>query len=209
MELMSVAPTFMKPALALPLSARARASRGFTLIELMIVVVVIGILSSFAIPYFQRANARARRTELNVVLEKLHTYFINQYESNNTFVAPSSGCPIPLGNTSCFSAWNPDPGAAATGQPANWSNTRTGWNQIPFAFDGGLKLRYQYGITADPSGATPGSMTIVAVGDMPGLGSKFTVVGGGGAGNVMGNYQYTEVITGTYIAPAVELPSNF
>jgi type IV pilus assembly protein PilE len=208
METMSVDPMLPGPALALPRSTsalrRLRAGRGFTLIELMIVVTVIGILATFAIPYFQRATARARRAELQVVLEKLHVFFINQYENANTFVVPSSGC----ATLPCNSAWNPDPSAAPTGQPANWVSGRAGWNQIPFAFDGGLKLRYLYTVISDPSGATPGTMSITVVGDMPGLGSPFTV-NGGTSGNVTGNYQYTELISGSYIAPPVELPSGF
>ena len=200
MEPMSADSPLPQPALALPqqsqpsgLLRRLRTSRGFTLIEIMLVVVVIGILSTFAIPYFQRATARARRGELQVVLEKLHVYFINQYENNNSFATAQ----FPVG---FVSAWNPDT-STPTGQAGNWVVSRSGWQQIPFAFDGGLKMRYQYTVVSDPSGATSGTMTIVVEGDMPGLGPKI-------AGHT-GNYLFTETLTGPYIADPVELPNNF
>jgi prepilin-type N-terminal cleavage/methylation domain-containing protein len=48
-------------------------SRGFTLIELMIVVAIIGILAAIAIPNFVRFQARARQSEANTNLKSLFT----------------------------------------------------------------------------------------------------------------------------------------
>ncbi|WP_224368855.1 prepilin-type N-terminal cleavage/methylation domain-containing protein [Hyalangium versicolor] len=50
-----------------------RRRQGFTLIELMIVVAIIGILAAIAIPNFVRFQARARQSEVTTNLKSLFT----------------------------------------------------------------------------------------------------------------------------------------
>ncbi|MEO7161483.1 MAG: prepilin-type N-terminal cleavage/methylation domain-containing protein [Bdellovibrionia bacterium] len=48
-------------------------NRGFTLVELMVVVAIIGILSSVAIPSYQNAQSRSRQTEAKMNLGSLYS----------------------------------------------------------------------------------------------------------------------------------------
>ncbi len=79
----------------LPIAA-ARRSRGFTLIELMIVVAVIAVIVAFAYPSYvdhvrksRRAQAKADMVELAQLLERWHTVE-NTYEG---FAAPFERSP--------------------------------------------------------------------------------------------------------------------
>jgi type IV pilus assembly protein PilA len=47
--------------------------KGFTLVELMVVVAIIGILSTIAVPQFRKFQARAKQSEVRLVLGSIHT----------------------------------------------------------------------------------------------------------------------------------------
>jgi type IV pilus assembly protein PilA len=64
--------------------------KGFTLIELMIVVAIIGILAAVAIPAYQDYTAKAQATEAFILLDGLKTAIVDQVTNDST-----SGCTIP------------------------------------------------------------------------------------------------------------------
>lgn len=55
------------------LSKFHKSNKGFTLIELMIVVVIIGILAALAIPRFMRSTTKAKMSEARQLLKQIYT----------------------------------------------------------------------------------------------------------------------------------------
>jgi len=62
-----------------------RNSKGFTLIELMIVVVIIGILAALAIPRWWKANERAKQSEAKLILKQIFTNEETYRQANNAY----------------------------------------------------------------------------------------------------------------------------
>ncbi|OHX13655.1 pilin [Chromobacterium sphagni] len=69
---------------------RKQIQQGFTLIELMIVVAIVGILAAIAIPAYQDYTKRARVTEGLALADAAKTAVTEYYSSNNAFAASGS-----------------------------------------------------------------------------------------------------------------------
>ena len=79
-------------------------SKGFTLIELMIVVVIVGILAAMAIPRFMRAATKTKQSEAKLILKQIYinerTY--RQQSMVNSYYIPAG--PASAANPNALSA---------------------------------------------------------------------------------------------------------
>ena len=66
-------------------------SHGFTLIELMIVVVIIAFLAALAVPQYFKYQAKARQAEVAVMLASLHTAMQAYYAEHGEYTNVLSG----------------------------------------------------------------------------------------------------------------------
>jgi len=97
-----------------------RNRKGFTLIELMIVVVIIGVLASMAIPRFMRATSKAKMSEARQLLKQIYTMQHAYRLENDTYTCN---------------------GLTASSAAQNAFN--------PIGVEIGASARYSYAMTAD------------------------------------------------------------
>lgn len=143
-------------------------SGGFTLIELMVAVAIIGVLAAVAVPAFMRNARKAKTSEAQVNVRKLYgasrSYILEEHFLPGTGLLspqfPESEAATPLG--SCCA--NPTGSNKCISPGSVWN--RPTWNALQFSLDDPHYFRYEYESTGNVAPGTSSRFTVRALGDL-------------------------------------------
>jgi prepilin-type N-terminal cleavage/methylation domain-containing protein len=124
--------------------------KGFTLVELVVVMVIIGILISFAIPQYATTVERSRAAEGVSLLGAIRTSQIRYFAQNESYCLGAGSLDIDISAPRFFDAPLID-----TGGP-HWDITRNGVNNGAF---GSYTLSIDENGTITCSGGSAGACT--------------------------------------------------
>ena len=180
---------------------KIKGQKGFTLIELMIVVAIIGILAAIAIPNFLTYQMKSRTSEAKVNLGAIKTSEIAFQGERGCFLSaagPAAAAVVPVGTTPV--AWVVG-AVTPTACTAVFLGTYT---DIGFAPAGSVRYQYDSFATAAAT-AVPAVGACAAVGATAAPGLGFTANAAANLDGVAGAgiYRVSEVTQVTDCAPGV------
>ena len=127
--------------------------RGFTLIELMIVVAIIGILAAVAIPAFMEYMKKSKSSEASLNLNKIGKNQKTKFQAESTFtVGPGAALPTHTGKGCCGGTGGASSAGEVTNKCAATSSlfqADPAWKDIEFSMDEPSQYFYSYDGASD------------------------------------------------------------
>ena len=130
-------------------------SKGFTLVELMIVVAIVGILASIAVPNFVEMQYKAKRAELPINVALVRTAEVSYDALYDGYIeVPAHPLTVP------------------GKKKQRWAGGNSGLEALGFIPSGTVRGQYQVRTVPGRAATNGGEFTVVGLSDCDGDGSQ-------------------------------------